>query len=49
MQATKESLYLGLNQAQAGKRIGDVGSAVQVVYGIIGLWSCSGISGAWCR
>ena len=29
LQATKESLYLGLNQAHAGKRVGDVGFAVQ--------------------
>jgi methionyl aminopeptidase len=40
MQVTKESLYLGLNQAQAGKRVGDVGNAVQVYteslgYGVV--------------
>ena len=40
LQVTKESLYLGLNQAQAGKRVGDVGNAVQVYtetlgYGVV--------------
>jgi methionyl aminopeptidase len=29
LQVTKESLYLGLNQVQAGKRVGDVAHAVQ--------------------
>ena len=29
MKATKESLYLGIEQAVAGKRLGDVGNAIQ--------------------
>ena len=29
LQRTKESLYLGIEQAVAGKRVGDIGSAVQ--------------------
>ena len=29
LKTTKESLYLGIGQAQAGKHIGDIGSAVQ--------------------
>jgi methionyl aminopeptidase len=37
---TKESLYVGINQAVAGKRTGDIGSAVQVFteslgYGVV--------------
>ena len=40
LQVTKESLYQGLNQAQVGKRVGDVGNAVQVYteslgYGVV--------------
>jgi methionyl aminopeptidase len=40
LQRTKESLYLGLKQAHLGKRIGDVGSAVQTYaesfgYGVV--------------
>jgi methionyl aminopeptidase len=40
LQVTKESLYLGLNQDHVGKRVGDVGNAVQVYtetlgYGVV--------------
>ena len=43
-QVTKESLYLGIAEASAGKRVGDIGFTIQQHaevkhrYGVVGSW-----------